>query len=134
MSTNIGLWIDHRKAIVVTLTDNGEEIGNITSAVETQFRRAGDSPLKGDYEPQQVPADDSRQRDLTGQFNSYYDAVIARIRTAESILLFGPGEAKNELNKRLGEQQLGGRVVGVETADKMTNRQITAKIRDYFAA
>jgi hypothetical protein len=134
LSTNVGLWIDHRKAIIVALTDQGEERSEIISMVEKQPRRSGDSPLKGAYESQQVPADDSRQRALTGHLNSYYDAVIVSIRMAESILLFGPGEAKNELNERLIAQQLGGRVVGVETVDKMTDRQITAKVHDYFAA
>jgi CO dehydrogenase/acetyl-CoA synthase epsilon subunit len=58
--------------------------------------------------------------------------VIASIRGAESILILGPGEAKEELKKRLKKHQLGSRVVGVETADKMTDRQIEAKVRSFF--
>ena len=133
MSTKVGLWIDHRKAIVVAVTDKGEEIGLIISKVEKQLRRSGDSPLKGPYESQQVPAENSRQRTLMGHLNIYYDAVIARLRDAESILIFGPGEAKNELNKRLEGKNLGGRIVGVETVDKMTDRQIAAIVRQRFA-
>ena len=132
MRTKVGLWIDHRKAIVVAVTDKGEEIGLIISKVETQRRRAGDSPLKGPYESQQVPESDSRQRTLTGQLNIYYDAVIASIRAAESILIFGPGEAKGELKARLTRRNLGGRIVGMETVDKMTDRQIAAKVRQHF--
>jgi hypothetical protein len=52
---------------------------------------------------------------------------------AESILLFGPGEAKGELRKRLERDKLGGRIVAVETVDKMTDRQIAAKVRGYFS-
>ena len=133
MSTKVGLWIDHRKAIIITVTDKGEEIKLLISAVEKQLRRSGDSPLKGSYEPRQVPADDSRQRTLTKHLNIYYDAVIASIRGAESILIFGPGEAKGELKKRLVKSKLGGSIVSVETVDKMTNRQIAAKVRKYFA-
>ena len=33
MKANVGLWIDHRKAIIVTVTDKGEEIGLIRSRV-----------------------------------------------------------------------------------------------------
>jgi hypothetical protein len=80
-----------------------------------------------------VPADDSRQRALTGHLNQYYDAVIAGIRGAEAILIFGPGEAKGELKKRLEKDKLGGKIVGVETADKMTDHQIAAKVREHFA-
>ena len=133
MRTKVGLWIDHRKATVVAVTGKGEETGLIISKVEKQLRRSGDSPLKGSYETSQIPADDSRQRALTGHLNIYYDAVIASIRDAESILIFGPGEAKDELKERLEGNGLGGRIVGIETVDKMTNRQIAAKVRKHFA-
>jgi hypothetical protein len=129
-----GLWIDHRKAIIVVMTDKREEIALVISRVERQLRRSGDSPLKGPYEAQLVPADDSRQRTFTGQLNIYYDAVIASIRDAEAILIFGPGEAKGELKERLERDSLGGRIVGMETVDKMTDRQIAAKVRQYFRA
>ena len=79
-----------------------------------------------------MPADDSQQRALSGELHAYYDSVIARIRSADSILIFGPGEAKNELSARLDAHQLGGRVAGVEVADKLTDRQIAAKVRAYF--
>lgn len=133
MGTKNGLWIDHRKAVVVLVTDIGEEIIQIQSNAEKQLRRTGSSPLQGNFEAQKVPADDSRQRTFTGQLNSYYDEVIACIRDAESILIFGPGVAKNELKKRLEENNLGGRVSGVETVDNMTTPQIAAKVRQYFA-
>jgi len=132
MKTRVGLWIDHRKAIIMTVTAKGEEMGLVISKVEKQLRRSGDSPLKGPYEPSQVPASDSRQRALTGHLNIYYDAVIASIRDAESILIFGPGDAKGELAKRLKKNNLGGRIVGLETAARMTESQISAKVRKHF--
>jgi hypothetical protein len=131
--TKVGLWIDHRKAIVVTVTDKGDETRLVISTVEKQLRRSGDSPLKGRYERQQVMADDSQQRTFTGQLNAFYDAVIAFVAGAESILIFGPGEAKGELRKRLKRKGLGGRIAVLETVDKMTDRQIAAKVRQHFA-
>ena len=68
-----------------------------------------------------------------GLLNIYYNAVIACIRDAESILIFGPGEAKGELKKRLVRNKLHGRIVGIETIDRMTDRQIAAKVRQHFA-
>ena len=133
MKTKVGLWIDHRKAIVVAVTDKGKETGLIISKVEKQLRRSGDSPLKGPHDPQDIPADDSRQRTFTAHLNIYYDAVIACIRDAESILIFGPGEAKGELKKRLKKNNLGGRIVGIETVDKMTEHQVAARVRQYFS-
>jgi hypothetical protein len=132
MKKEVGLWIDHRKAVIVVTTDKGEEIKLIVSKVEKQLRRSGGSPLKGPHEASQVPADDSRERAFTGHLNIYYDAVIASIRDAEAILILGPGEAKVELKKRLESEELGGRIVGIETVDKMTDRQIVAKVRQRF--
>jgi hypothetical protein len=85
------------------------------------------------YESQQVPADDSRERKFHGHLAIYYDAVIASIRDAESILIFGPGEAKVQLEQRLKKDKLGGRIVGIETIDKMTDRQIAAKVWQRFS-
>lgn len=133
MSTQVGLWIDHEKATIVAVTEQGEVIGEILSDVEKQLRRSGDSPRKGSYEALQVPADDSRQRALTGELNTYYDEVIGQIRDADSILIVGPGAAKHELQKRLEEKRLGAKVVGVETVDLLTEPQLTAKIRQHFA-
>lgn len=133
MRTKVGLWIDHRKAVIVAVTDKGEETKLIISKVEKQLRRSGDSPLKGPYESRKVPTSDSRQKRFTGHLNIYYDAVIACIRNAESILIFGPGEATGELKKRLKRSKLGGRIVGMETVDKMTDRQIAAKVRRHFS-
>lgn len=124
--------MDRRKAVIVVVTDKGEETKLIISKVEKQLRRSGDSPLKGSYESQQVPADDSHEARLTGTLNIYYDAIIACIRDAESILIFGPGEAKGELKKRIEKGKPSKRIVGIETVDKMTDRQIAAKVRHYF--
>jgi len=133
MSTKAGLWIDQKKAIIVLIKAAGEEIKQISSNAEKQLRRTGSTPLQGNFESQQVPADGSRQRIFTGQLNAYYDEVIAFIGDAESILIFGPGEAKNQLKDRLEDNSLDERVVGTETADIMTEPQIAAKVRQHFA-
>ena len=79
MKTRVGLWIDHRKAVVVALTEKGGEMGLILSRVERQLRRTGDSPLRGRCEPESVPAEDVRQRVFTGHLNMYYGAVAASL-------------------------------------------------------
>ena len=132
MNDMAGIWIDHRKAFVVTLAPEADHTTLILSRVEKHLERGGDSPLKGPYEAQSVPADDSRQRALTGQLKDYYDAVIATVRGYEHVFLFGPGEAKGELHKRLEKMKVGEHVTAVEAADKMTDREIVAKVREHF--
>jgi hypothetical protein len=65
--------------------------------------------------------------------NAYYDAIIAYVGEANSILVFGPGEAKIELKKRLKKKSLEGRILVFETVDKMTDKQIAAKIHKQFS-
>jgi len=132
MTDKAGVWIDHRRALVVVLSADGEHCHEIFSKVEKHLERGGDRPMRGSYEARQVPADDSRQRALTGDLNGYFDAVIAALRPCAPLLLFGPGEAKGELHARLIKMKLGTAVAAVETEDKMTNPQIIAKVRTYF--
>jgi hypothetical protein len=133
MTTNkAGVWIDHRRAVIVVVGPTEEHTSFIDSNVEKHLERSGDSPLKGPYESRQVPPDDRRQMALTAELNAYYDAVIPAVRNVESLFIFGPGEAKGEFKKRLEKHKFGGRVAAVETVDKMTDRQIAAKVRDYF--
>ena len=122
MKKTVGLWIDHKKAVIVCLAGNDAEIKLVTSNIERQHRQSGVT----------TPADDVRQRGLTGRLNGFYDQVISCIRGAEEIFIVGPGEAKGELRKRLDQTYLGRRIVGVETCDKMTDPQTVAKVRKHF--
>ena len=126
-----GVWIDHREAIIVVLTETGEETKHIQSNVEKQLRRSGE-PDRGPFEAQEVPADDSREREYTGHLAPYYEAVIAQLRDAGAILILGPGEAKGELRKRLEKDPGDTRRIEVETADKMTEPQLVALVRHHF--
>ena len=132
MKTRVGMWIDHRKAVIVVVTEKGEEINLIRSNVEKQLRPSGGLRSKTQYGPQQSQSDGMRESVLMGHLGIYYDKVISCIRDAGSILIFGPGEAKSELKKRIAENQLRGDIVGVEAVDKMTVRQIAAKVRKCF--
>lgn len=126
MKRQVGLWIDHRETLVVSLRDQGEATTRIESGMEKHVR------FSGGNRSEEGSADDQRDRQFAAHLNRYYDDVISHIRDAESILLFGPGEAKVELEKRLASKGLGARIVGVETVDKMTAPQIAAKVRQHF--
>ncbi|MGO9930280.1 MAG: hypothetical protein ACLPV8_00450 [Steroidobacteraceae bacterium] len=133
LNRKAGIWLDHRQAVIVLTGAPHDHTVRVLSKVEKHPERAGDSPMKGPYEARQVPADDKRQRALTGDLNHYYDAIIGALGDAQPLLIFGPGEAKGELKERLESTGLGSRIAAIETADKMTDRQISAKVRDFFS-
>jgi hypothetical protein len=110
----------------VFVGDGGEVTRRISSGMEKHVR------FSGGNRPEDGSADDQRDRQYTAHLNRYYDEVISCIHDAESILIFGPGEAKQELKNRLAREGLATRIVGIEAADKMTAPQIQAKVRRHF--
>src|SRR5262245_45790973 len=84
------------------------------------------------YTPHDFVAEDRLDRKRLTHLTEFYDEVIARLRGAEAILILGPGEAKSEFLKRIHSKKLGGGVE-VKTADKMTDREIAAKVSEHFA-
>jgi hypothetical protein len=129
MKKEIGLWIDHKKAVIVSLAKEREEIKKIESSIEKQVRTPGRSGSKTLAAPL---AEDHRDNKVIGHLNKYYDEIIAFMRDAESILILGPGEAKIELGKRLELEEPKGRIAGIVSVDKMTEPQLVAKVRQYF--
>ena len=132
MNKQAGLWIDHREATIVMITDSGEEIKQITSNSGKHLRYSGSSHSKTPEGLKEVTSEDRRDRKFTNTLNSYYDEIIAVVRAADTIQIFGPGEAKGELKKRLEREGLKDHVLAIETMDKMTDRQIAAKVRERF--
>lgn len=126
MKKQAGLWIDHRKAVIVIVTEAGEEIKEISSNMQKHVRfTEGTGSQDGSTE-------DVRDRQFGNHLDSYYDEVVTVIRGADTIQIFGPGEAKGELVKRLEHDGVKERILVVETVDKMTDRQISAKVREHI--
>ncbi len=132
MHTHIGLWIDHRRAVIVFPSKLNEEFTVILSDAERHLSRSDGAPAMESFEAQRVLADDVQDRKFGHQLQGFYDEVIAVVHGATSLLVFGPGEAKGELVKRLTHEKPKTRSVNVESADKMTDRQIAAKVREHF--
>jgi hypothetical protein len=129
MTMNAGVWIDHAKAVVVLITDEDEDMLQIRSDRGLPARSLGGVRVKNSYVPNDFISEGKRERKAVIQLNKFYDDVIACLREADAILVFGPGEAKGEFVKRLAGGKLKGRVVHVGTVDRMTDRQIAAHVR-----
>lgn len=134
MKKEIGVWIDRQEAILVILTDGEEEIRHIPSSSVKYTAYPGNSQARTPVVLTGVPLADPRDRNYEGQLNKYYEEVIAAIRGADSVQIFGPGEAKGELEKRIRRGKLNAQMPAIEAADRMTDIQISAKVRDHYLA
>ena len=122
MKTAVGLWIDHKRSVIVFVTSEAEEIKHISAELKKPNSHSGST----------MRADDLEQRELTQHLNMYYDEVIVALQNAEAVLLMGPGEAKGEFKKRLEKTHPNSSEIVVETTDKLTDPQIVAKVREHF--
>lgn len=133
MAVNVGVWVDHREAVVVRLSGSDAVTVNVKSDSESQLRRASDHP-SGSFESLQVPSDDTRERKRKQELKEYYQQLIPHMQDAEQIAIYGPGEAKKELQKTLHDTPLAEKICDVEAADRMTEAQFVAKVKNRFAA
>lgn len=132
MKREVGLWIDHTKAIIITVTGDQEETRQIRSNIEKHVHFLGGSDAIPLYGICSISGKGKQDTKFTSYLNTYYDGVVSLMRHADSIWIFGPGEAKGELEKHLQCDPLHRYIVGIETVDTMTDRQIRAKVRQHY--
>jgi hypothetical protein len=141
MKKYVGIWLDHREAFVVSLVKNQpfadvnqEMIERIESDIERRVRLSGGSRTrKTPYGPQEISVNGKQEDRVKRRLRKYYNQLMQRTSDAHRILIFGPGEAKIELKKEIEKsKEFAGKIKKIESADKMTTRQIAAKVRAFF--
>ncbi|MBN1371409.1 MAG: hypothetical protein JW987_05560 [Anaerolineaceae bacterium] len=129
----VGLWIDRSKAVIVTIEEDAEMMREIKSNIKTPTRSASGVRAQAlKRSPGLTDAAATKDPNSHHPLGQYFEGIASLIREADTIWIFGPGEAKVGLENQLKGEGLGGRILGVETVEKMTDRQIAAKVRDRF--
>jgi hypothetical protein len=124
MNHTVGIWIDHKRAVIVSVS-----AGRVTT--KTLESEAG---AHSRYSRQQDDGGEKKYEERHNQqLEQYYDDVISQLGQPEALLIFGPGEAKLELRERLSRSKaFSDRTVDIETADKLTDPQIVARVKEHF--
>jgi len=132
MNTNVGLWIDHEKAVIIFITGKDEKTVIVESNFKNHFKEPVNKSDERHNERRKSKQDDTMERVSTEHLGIYNDKVIANLNGTESVLIFGPGEAKTELVKRIKNNNPAMQILAVEAVDRMTEPQVVAKVREYF--
>jgi hypothetical protein len=127
MNKKVGLWINRNKAVIVSIVNDVEARRIITSDMEHYVLYS--SVVPGDGAPEEI-----RDKRFWNHLGEYYDKIVAHIRDATEIQIFGPQEAKYELQKHLEGAGLAGYIVSLEDAGILTDPQIFAKVQKRFPA
>lgn len=125
MNKRVGLWLDRKKAVIVSIANNTEAKRIITSDMEHYVLYSTTVP--GDGSPENI-----RDRRFWNHLGEYYDNIIAYIHDATEIQIFGPEIAKYEIQKHLEDEGLAGHIVSIEDAGKLTDVEIATKVQKRF--
>jgi stalled ribosome rescue protein Dom34 len=124
MSQDVGVWIDHKKAVIVSIAAGQVTAKTLESEVGSHSHYSGSQDGGGEKRYEERHSQD---------LDRYYDDVISQLGQPDALLLFGPGEAKLQLKDRLGRSKvLSERIVAVESTDKLTDPQIVAKVKKHY--
>jgi hypothetical protein len=126
MTPLVAVWIDHEKAVLAFARGEQVETKTLRSGIEPHPHWAGSPEGGGEkkYEARRAH-----------HLDHFYDLVLDQLHDAGALYLFGPGEAKLELQQRLKRvKRLAQLPVSLETSDRLTDAQIAAKAREQAAA
>jgi hypothetical protein len=135
MEKQVGIWIDTKKAIIVTLEGQKEErIIEINSDVENNVyhNKEGDKgTFSGSHQGDSETKFDNRRKE---QYDYYLKDVVSIVKGADYLYIFGPGETKTKLEQRMRDEKSLSKInlKAVETADSMTLNQIVAQVKDFY--
>jgi len=132
MKREVGLWIDHTKAIVVTIMGEKEETRHVHSNIEKFVYFSGGSHAGPLFGTCNISEKGKQDREFMNFLDAYYEGIFSLIRYADSIWIFGPGKAKGELERYIQHNIYNGHLAGIESMEKMTDRQIAAKVQQHY--
>jgi hypothetical protein len=129
----VGIWIDHKKAVIVFASADGVTVTTLESDVGPHARYSGRAGYPTPDGTQDGRGEKKYEERHDQHLDRYYDEVISQLGQPEALLIFGPGEAKLQLKERLSRSKtLSERIVGIETTDKLTDPQIVAKVKEHY--
>jgi hypothetical protein len=131
MGKKVGVWIDSERAYIISLFDDRHVMETVESNVETRVRYEGETKSYSGRGGSTVNPSKKKTKRRKHQMDSYLMSVVDKLGSAEGIYIFGPAECKLELQKCLIKRKDKPSVY-MDKAERMTERQMVAKVRDYF--
>jgi hypothetical protein len=140
MSRQVGIWIDDTKAVIVSASAERITSMTVESDVGPDARHSAEAVDPATDGPRDAQAEKRYERRFSerldlyyGGLDRYYGEVIGQLGEPNALLIFGPGEAKLQLEERLRRSKvLPACIVEIETTDKLTDPQIVAKVRKHY--
>jgi len=135
MKKQVGIWMNTDKAVLVSLLNGKEnEIQTIESAVESRSHNPREMKPGSRTGTVLMDVDKKMTQRKNHQMHNYFEKVMHSISSdTGEIYIFGPANAKKHFEKELKKHsQFNSLKLEIESADKMTQPQMVAKIKQHF--
>jgi len=133
MKKQTGIWLDKEKAIIITLDGDKHKITTINSDIITKERFDGEKKKFGRFGSQFLNQEKKVERRLKKQTSTYFKNILGEIINVDEIVLFGPANLKNELEKLISDDTvMASKLKAVKTADIMTENQMVAWVKKFY--
>jgi stalled ribosome rescue protein Dom34 len=123
VNAQLGIWIDRKKAVIVSVTRDHSVLTRLRSTLRPHGRYRGrDSGGERKYEAR-------HEQGLA----HYLDAVARHIERGDEVLILGPGETKRALARRISQiKSLSGVATRAAAADKISDTDLVSTIRKRY--
>jgi hypothetical protein len=126
----VGIWIDRRKAVLVTIDEGNESSEVVESELERHPGPEGSRRTSTSWGPQVKSADRQVEDRNRLVVNRFYKVIIRKIGVPDRMLVMGPAEAKQEFATLVQSTSALRRVaIKVEPADRMSETQVAERTR-----
>jgi hypothetical protein len=133
MNHKVGIWIDHRKAVMVLASPDLVTAKTVESDVGPHARYSERAAYPTPDSPRTGRGEKKYEERNRQSLDRYYDEVISQMGQPEALLIFGPGEAKLQLKERISNSKaLSGLAVEIESTDKLTDAEIVAHVKQHY--
>jgi len=155
MKKKVGVWIDTEKAVIISLNEvdhraniqnslpgermskspkiSNETCLTIPSPIQTKLRLPGDTKEFARFGNQHYSTEIKNMHKLKNVKHQYFKNILQGIKDVDELVLFGPSLIKKEFVAQMSKYpQIHSRLLSVESADVMTDKQMVRWVENYF--
>lgn len=155
MKKKVGVWVDTQKAVFISINENKRHFNSyevvpgkrksklpkelnelqcvLSSSIQTKVRIPGDTKEFSKYGSQHYSTELKNAHKLKNEKMQFFRIILEGIKDADEVVLFGPSTIKKELETQIEKNpRLHTHLLGVKSADVMSERQMVRWVENYF--
>ena len=118
----VGVWFDHKDASISATSDKSNK--GEYSVVEK---------IHNKHHSDHSASEKNHNNKTSNEIHKYYEELSKHIESYDSILLFGHGNAQEQLHNFLNDHKsFTGKEIIVKTGNRFTDNEIVAFVRNNF--